>query len=109
MRTLLTLAIVVALLAPGTITAAQSGKSRCQRLTRQMEQFEGTLALAKQRDDDMWADATKAHIAHLGARRARLCPEYRPPNRVAQWMRTFSELSRLAAKAAIKYFTGQWF
>ncbi len=109
MRILLTLAIVVALLVPGTIAAAQSGRGRCLRLTRQMEQFEGTLALAKKRNDALWADSTKAHIAHLGERRARLCPEYRPPNRMAQWMRTFREWTRLAAKAAVKYFTGQWF
>jgi hypothetical protein len=109
MRKLLSLAMLVALLAPGTALASHSSKGQCRRITRQMERFEDTLTLARQRDNDLWAAATKQHIARLGERRARLCPEYRPPNRVRQWMNTFRDVSRVAAKAAIKYFSGKWF
>lgn len=109
MGKLLALAMLVALLAPASALADAANRGQCRRITRQIAQFENTLALAKERDDDLWADATEAHITRLGERRARLCPEYRPPNQVVEWMRTFRDWTRVAAKAAVKYFTGQWF
>lgn len=109
MRNLLVALTVVALLAAGGVATAGSNTGKCRKLTRQIEQFEGTLALAKQRDDDLWADATKAHIARLGERRANLCPEYRPRNKAAEFVKTVRTWTRTAAKAAYRYFTGQWF
>jgi hypothetical protein len=109
MRKLLVALTVVAVLAAGGVAAAHSNTGKCRRITRQIAQFEGTLALAKQRDDDLWADATKTHIAQLGERRARLCPEYRPRNKMAEFVKEVRVWTRTAAKAAYRYFTGQWF
>jgi len=109
MRKLLVALTVVAMLAVDGVAAAGSNTGRCRKLTRQIEQFEGTLALATQRDDDLWAGATQEHIARLAERRASLCPEYRPRNKAAELVKTVRTWTRAAAKAAYRYFTGQWF
>jgi hypothetical protein len=109
MRKLLVALTVVAVLAVGGVAAAGHNTGKCRKLTRQISQFEGTLELAKQRDDDLWTDATEAHIARLGQRRASLCPEYRPRNKAAEIVKEVRGWTRTAAKAAYRYFTGQWF
>ena len=91
-----------------------SKRQNCNRLTRQIDHFEGTvLKMAEERDDALWQESTEKHAAHLRARRASLCPKYAEEERLLARARAEAERMQkamiTAAKGAAKYFSGGWY
>lgn len=81
MRTAVLVLLVVplglALAAPAV--ARVPHRAECHKLTQQMARYERDLGWALERDNELWADANVRQIAHLEARRDRLCPHLREP------------------------------
>jgi len=97
--------VALVLLEPAAALAgAQAGT--CRRISRQIEQYENVVEMAESRDDALWENATLAQIDRLSLRRERLCPEYKKPNKALELAKSTNRLMKLAAKAAITYFTG---
>lgn len=89
---------IVALL-PAVASARTSPE--CRRYTRQIEHFQGVVAMAQERGNELWEQETRRHVARLEQRRAERCPEFRePPSRLAQT----AELLRKASKVAAGWF-----
>ena len=91
-----------------------SNRQTCNRLSHQIDHFEGTvLKMAKERDDALWQESTEKQAAHLRARRASLCPTYAEEERLLARARAEAERVRkamiAAAKGAAKYFSGGWY
>lgn len=91
---------------------AESWK-RCQTMTRQVEHFYGILDLAKERENELWEQATLKHIVHLEKRRLAQCPKFIARSqqiaamvRHKQNVEEMKKLMEAAAKAAAKYYTG---
>jgi hypothetical protein len=103
MRSALALALAFAIglsvLMPAT---ASAGTIECRRLTRRIEHFTGMVERARDLDNEMWEERTEQHLDLLIARRAANCPEYAKDDSA---MRAFAMLMKLAARAAITYFT----
>ena len=81
MRHLIVSLAVLALLVPALAQAAPerqyTNKQRCRRMTKQIDHFEHTvLVMAKDRGNDLWANATTQHIDRLKNHRADSCPEW---------------------------------
>lgn len=92
------------LLASGTAEAALNS-SKCRRLTRQINQYEGVAEMAAARGDKLWFQGTMNHIQRLSDRRIRMCPQFDQPTqaeRMAQWLK---EIAHVAAKGFIRYMT----
>lgn len=105
MRTSTLLALAAAILLPGLATAEPHYRE-CRRITKQIAHFEDVVAMAQDRDDELWEDATEMHIERLTERRHRLCPERYPKiNVAARAAQRTKEFMKLAADVAIKYFT----
>lgn len=88
-----------------------SRRQDCRRITRQIAHFEGTvLEMARERNDELWQQATSDHISRLKNRRADRCPEYAEERRIlARAKKQADQMKRLmvaAAKGAAKYFSG---
>ncbi|MDG2335334.1 MAG: hypothetical protein P8Q97_14005 [Myxococcota bacterium] len=91
-----------------------SNRQTCNRLSRQIDHFEGTvLKMAEERDDALWQESTEKHAAHLRSRRASLCPKYAEEERLLAKARAEAERVQkammTAAKGAAKYFSGGWY
>ena len=91
-----------------------SKRQTCNRLTHQIDHFEGrVLKMAKERDDARWEESTRAHVEGLKSRRADKCPKYAEERRLLARAKAQAELMQkmmvTAAKGAAKYFSGGWF
>jgi hypothetical protein len=95
----LALAIGLSVLLPAT---ASAGTIECRRLTRRVEHFSGMVERARALDNEMWEERTQQHLDLLIVRRAARCPEYAEDDSA---MRALAALMKLAARAAITYFT----
>lgn len=95
----LALAIGLSVLMP---TTASAGTVECRRLTRRIEHFTGMAERARELDNEMWEERTEQHLDLLTARRAAHCPEYAKDDSA---MRALAALMKLAARAALTYFT----
>ncbi len=73
-------------------------RNECRVLAKQIAHFEGVLEMARERDDDLWAQGTERHIARLEARRDRLCPK--PEGDGVRIARSVGRFLRAAASAA---------
>lgn len=115
---------VAGMLALGLITGApiahadgerqMSKRQTCNRLTHQIDHFEGrVLKMAQERDDAAWEKSTRDHVEGLKSRRADKCPKYAEERRLLARAKARAELMRkmvmTAAKGAAKYFSGGWF
>ncbi len=104
--------MALALAAPGP---AQAGKyfKDCRRMTRQIDRYEGVVQMAQDRDNEMWAEATKRHIERLMERRADLCPQFAAEvdmkKRAVKAAEDTQKLMKAAAKIAARYFSGGWY
>lgn len=106
------------LLAPGAAGAdgekQLSQRQNCNRLTHQIDHFEGSiLKMARERDDEAWEKSTEDHVQHLKARRANMCPKYAEEEKILARAKAQAEaMQKLlvsAAKGAAKYFSGGWY
>jgi hypothetical protein len=89
-------------------------RQRCNRLSRQIEHFEGRiLELARERGDSLWQASTEKHIARLKDRRADRCPEEAEQSRILAEARArserFMDFMRKATRGAARYFSGGLF
>ena len=76
MRALIFLAAMVVLGVGVSETAEAESWKRCKTMTRQVEHFYGIVDLAKARENVLWEQATRQHIAKLEDKRLRQCPRY---------------------------------
>jgi hypothetical protein len=74
--------------------------ARCRRIAKQIVHFENVKDMADQRDNVLWANATQDHLDRLEAQWWGQCDQTDDT-----YAREFTRLLRLAARAAIKYFT----
>ena len=87
--------------------------NRCQKMSRQIEQFYDVVDRAEERENAAWASHTRSHIAHLEKRLLKQCPRFmeRQEQIAAQIaheknVETMKKLMKIAAEAAMKYYTG---
>lgn len=115
MRLLIIAIFVGMLLAPGFAAAEgkreYTNKQQCRRMTKQISHYEGTvLAMAKDRGNALWEQATRDQINRLKDRRADRCPEWGKQRSFILKARAKAEAWRqtiaMAAKGAAKYFSG---
>lgn len=92
--------------------SAESWK-RCQQMSRQIEHFYDVVKTAEERENPFWESSTRSHIAHLEKRRLKQCPRFmvRQEQIAAQVqheknVQTMKKLMKVAAEAAMKYYTG---
>jgi hypothetical protein len=85
--------------------AAYPHRAECQKLTQQMARYERDLGWALERDNELWAEANVRQIAHLEARRDRLCPHLREPGFGERIGAALMQALVLSAKVAKTAFT----
>ena len=71
----------------------QAHRGECLKLTNQIARYERDVQWARERDNDLWEQATLDHLSRLEGRRERLCPQYARSN-------PFEAVGKLVAKAA---------
>jgi hypothetical protein len=74
--------------------------SECKKIAKQIIHFENDKAMADERENALWANATQAHLNRLENRWDDKCQ-----NGVDEWQVAFNYLLKTAAKVAIRYFT----
>ncbi len=101
MKLLLAIAMGAALLLPAGAAVAGS-PAECARYKRQIDQYQGMVQRAEDLDNQMWQDRTQDHVDKLRALQRERCPEDVPVNTT---LLAFEKMLKLAAKAAVTYFT----
>lgn len=89
------------------MTADRNGQlhvADCKRIAKQIIHFENVKALAQERNDALWSAATQDHITLLAGQWNERCYDG-----VDQWQVAFNKLLKVAAEAAIRYFTWNGF
>jgi hypothetical protein len=89
------------------MTADRNGQvhvAECKRIAKQIIHFEDVKAMAEQRNDVLWTAGTQAHITHLEGQWNERCYDGVDP-----WQVAFNKLLKVAAEAAIRYFTWDGF
>ncbi len=97
MRAALLLAITVLLLAPVPVDA-KPYYGECRRMTRQIAHYAEVADRARDRDNELWEEATLQQIGRLTERRARLCPEYAKKDAGEEVVKALRTAARIAAK-----------
>ncbi len=101
MKLLLAMAMGAALLLPAGAAVAGS-PAECARYKRQIDHYEGMVERARNLDSELWEGRTQDHVDKLRALQRERCPEDIPLNTT---LIAFERLLKLAAKAAVTYFT----
>ncbi len=86
-----------------TRVAAEPHRRECVRLTKQIGRYMDDVERARDRDNELWENATLQQIDRLATRRARLCPQY--AHKDDPTLRRLAALLGSAAKLAARYFT----
>jgi len=102
MKSALVFIFTIALLAPGI---AASDPSDCGRLMHRINHFEGMVGRAEAAGRDDWADKTQRHVDLLETQLAERCPAYSARDEQQEAARQMALLLKLAATAAVKFFT----
>ena len=116
MKVWLAVAAGALLLAPGIASAQLFGEddssdssrsvnahpAECARLSRQIDHFAMMTARAQALKNEMWTERMNQQLELLQGMQAARCPDDVPIDEAAE---AFKFLVRLAAKAAITYFT----
>jgi hypothetical protein len=116
MKIWLAVAAGALLLVPGIASAQVLGKdgsaasfrsvnahpAECARLSRQIGHFAMMTSRAEVLENEMWRERMKAHLELLQGMQAARCPDDVPIDQAAE---AFKFLVKLAAKAAVTYFT----
>lgn len=116
MRLVVALVAATLVLAPALADARDqhrqyTNRQLCRRMTKQIAHYETTvLAMARERDNELWEKATEAQIDRLKDQRADRCPEWGKQRTAVQIAKAQAEqmkrMMATAAKYAAKYFTG---
>ncbi len=101
MKHLLAIAMGAALLLSAGNAVAGS-PAECARYKRQIDHYQGMVQRAEDLDNEMWQQRTGDHVAKLKALQKDRCPEDVP---VDKTLIAFERMLKLAAKAAVTYFT----
>ena len=102
MKSALAFAAAMGLLLPGV---AAADPSDCGRLMHRINHFEGMVARAEELGRDDWADKTQSHVDLLEDRLADRCPAYSARDEEQEAARQMALLLKVAANAAVKFFT----
>lgn len=93
-----------------TRRTARDRRRSCKQRIRQIVRQDDTISLAKARGQVEWHAAATAHLARLESDLKDRCPELyverMKARRMVRMARDMKKLMELAAKYAIKYFTG---
>jgi hypothetical protein len=84
---------------------ATADPADCGRLMRQINHYEGMIERAEARGMDAWADNTQLHVDLLEDRLASRCPAYSARDEEQEAARQLALLLKVAASAAVKFFT----
>ncbi len=84
---------------------ANADPADCGRLMRQINHYEGMIERAEDADRDEWADKTGRHLDLLENRLASRCPSYSARDEQQEAARQLALLLKVAASAAVKFFT----
>ena len=76
--------------------------AECARLKRQIDHFYGMFERAQAFDNDMWEERLSQHLGTLLVMQEARCPN---DVRVDETAEAFKQFLKLAAQAAIMYFT----
>lgn len=76
--------------------------AECSRLRRQIDHFYGMFERAQAFENEMWSARLANHVQLLMAMQEARCPN---DVRVDETAEAFKQLLKLAAKAAVMYFT----
>ena len=102
MKSALAFAAAIGLLLPGV---AAADPSDCGRLMHRINHFEGMVARAEEFGRDDWADKTQSHVDLLEDQLADRCPAYSARDEQQEAARQMALLLKVAATAAVKFFT----
>ncbi len=100
MKILLVIAMGASLLLAGAAVAGNP--SECARYRRQINHYQGMAQRAQELDNELWTVRTQEHVGKLLAMQKERCPEDVPVNTT---LLAFERMLKLAAKAAVTYFT----
>ena len=100
---LVAIMIIVFLVGPPALARTDPQPRECHRLTNQIARYEGDVERARQRENELWENATLKQIERLSQRRASRCPQYAEDKGVS--MRRLGRLIGTAAQLAARYFT----
>ena len=101
MKILLVIATGAALLLSAGAAVA-GNPSECARYRRQINHYQGMAQRAQDLDNELWTVRTQEHVGKLLAMQKERCPEDVPVNTT---LIAFERMLKLAAKAAVTYFT----
>ncbi len=101
MKLLLAMAMSAALLLSAGVAVAGS-PAECARYRRQIDHYQGMVERAEDLDNELWTARTRDHVGKLKAMQKQRCPEDVPVNTT---LLAFERMLKLAAKAAVTYFT----
>ena len=99
---LVAIMIILCLVGPPAFARPEPRRRECHRLTSQIERYQGDVERARERGNELWENATLAHIDRLSERRVSRCPQYAEDKGKA--MREFGRMLGTAAKLAARYF-----
>lgn len=102
MKSALAFAAAIGLLLAGV---AAADPSDCGRLMHRINHFEGMVDRAEAFGKDDWAEKTQRHVDLLETRLADRCPSYSARDEQQEAARQLALLMKLAATAAMKFFT----
>jgi hypothetical protein len=86
----------------GSFRSANAHPAECARLARQIDHFSMMTARAEALENELWMERMKDHLELLQGMQAARCPDDVPIDEAAE---AFKFLVKLAAKAALTYFT----
>ena len=84
---------------------ASADPADCGRLMRQINHYEGMIERAEDLGRDDWAEKTGRHLELLEDRLASRCPAYSARDEEQEAARQLALLLKVAASAAVKFFT----
>ena len=102
MKHLLVAVGVAGCLLPGVVSADSPD---CARMLRQIYHYEGMVERADSMGNEVWAEKTQSHVDILEDRLAARCPNYSSRDEEQEIKRQFATLMKVAAQAAVKFFT----
>lgn len=102
MKSVLVFVTAIGFSLPG---AAVADPSDCGRLMHRIIHFEGMVERAEELGKDDWAEKTQSHVDILETKLAERCPAYSARDEQQEAARQMAILLKVAAAAAVKFFT----
>lgn len=102
MKSALAVAAAIGFWFPGV---AAADPSDCGRLMHRIDHFEGMIDRAEAVGRDDWAEKTQLHVDLLETQLADRCPSFSARDEQQEAARQFALLMKVAATAAVKFFT----